>query len=129
MQSEENIDHMTMPSRPGAMLIMIHSDLTFSFLEALFNGPSHNRGFAHLGQRHIDRRIGKGEFDLSIRTDSNEEPDRILLGQSISGRIDTQTGHLRADRSFSAFGQDDRFPVAFVRADDHSDGFGLGLTG
>jgi len=38
------------------------------------------------------------------------------LGQSISGRIDTQTGHLRADRPLSAFRQDDPLPLAFTGA-------------
>ena len=55
------------------MFIMIHAKLAFSLLEALLDGPSHHGGFAHLGERHIDRRIGKGKFHLSIGSLSDKE--------------------------------------------------------
>jgi len=128
MQPQENVDHMAMPGWPRTMLIMIHSELAFSLFEALLNGPSHDGGLAHLRERHIDGCIGEGEFRLSIRA-SDKEPYRILLGQSISGWIDSEAGYLSDDRSLGAFGQDDRLPVAFARACKHGYGFGLGLTG
>ena len=129
MQPKEDVDHMAMPSWPRTMLIMIHSELAFSFFKALLNGPSHDGGFAHLRERHIDGRIGEGEFSFSIRSASDKEPYRILLRQSISGWIDSEAGHLSDNRSLGAFGQDDRLPVTFARACKHGYGFGLGLTG
>src|SRR3989337_4224763 len=129
MQPEQDVDHMAMPGWVGTMLIMIHSELAFSFFEALLNGPPHDGGLAHLRERHIDGRIGEGEFGLPIRTGSDKEPHRILLGPSISGWIDSEAGHLSDNRSLGAFGQDDRLPVAFARTCKHGDGFGLGLTG
>src|SRR5579863_2673585 len=33
VQSEEHVDHVPVPGRPGAMLIMVHADLAFSILE------------------------------------------------------------------------------------------------
>jgi len=129
MQPQKNVDHMAMPGWPGAVLIMIHPQLAFSFFKALFDGPPHDGGFAHLRERHIDGRIGEGEFGFPIRSSSDKEPYRILLRQSISGWIDPEAGHLSENRSFGAFGQDDRLPVAFARAYKHGYGFGLGLTG
>ena len=116
MQPKKNVDHMAMPSWPGAMLIMIHPQLAFSFFEALLDGPSHDGGFAHLRERHIDGCIGEGEFGFSIRSASDKKPYRILLRQSISGWIDSEAGHLSDDRSLGAFGQDDGFPVAFAQS-------------
>ena len=129
MQPKENIDHMAMPGWPGAVLIMIHPQLAFSFFKALFDGPPHDGGLAHLRERHIDGCIGKGEFGFPIRSASNKKPYRILLGESFSGGIDPEAGYFGNDRSLGAFGQDDRLPVAFARACKLSDGFGLGLAG
>jgi hypothetical protein len=111
------------------MLIMIHSELAFSLLEALFNGPTHDGGFTQLRERYIDGRIGEGEFSFPIRRSSDEEPYRILLGQSISGWINAEAGHFSGDRPLSAFGQGDSLPVAFTGTYKHLNGFGLGLTG
>ena len=129
MQPEQDVDHMAMPGWVGTMLIMIHSELAFSFFEALLNGPPHDGGLAHLRERHIDGCIGEGEFGFPISSASDKKPYRILLGQSISGWIDSEAGHLSDNRSLGAFGQDDRLPVAFARTCKHGDGFGLGLTG
>ena len=136
MQPKKNVDHMAMPGWPGAMFIMIHPQLAFSFFEALLDGPSHDRGLAHLRERHIDGCIGEGEFGLSIKSASDKEPYRILpwsglidLRQPISGWIDSEAGHLSDNRFLGAFGQDNGLPVAFGRASKHGYGFGLGLTG
>ena len=129
MQSKKNVVHMAMPGWPGAMFIMIHPHLAFSFFEALLDGPPHDGGFAHFRERHLDGCIGEGEFGFSIRSGSDKEPYRILLRQSISGRIDPKAGHLSDNRSLGAFGQGDRFPVAFARTCKHGYGFGLRLAG
>ena len=129
MQAKKNVDHMAMPSGPGAMFIMIHPQLTFSFFKALLDGPPHDGCPAHLRQRHIDRCIGEGEFGFPIRSGSDKEPYRILLGQSTSGWIDSEAGHPSDDGSLGAFGQNDRLPITFVRTCKSGYGFGLGLTG
>ena len=104
VQPRKNIDHMAMPGWPGAMLIMIHSQLAFSLFEALLDRPSHHGGFAHLRERHIDGCIGEREFDFPIRRTSDKKPYRILLRQSIPGGIDSEAGHLGYDRSLGPFG-------------------------
>ena len=129
MQSKKDVDHMAMPGWPGAMFIMIHPQLAFSFFETLLDGPPHDGGFAHLRERHINRCIGEGEFGFPIRAGSDKEPYRVLLGQAISGWINPEAGHLSKDGSLGAFGQDDRFPVTFARACKGGYGFGLGLPG
>ena len=129
MEPKKNVNHMAMPGRPGAVLIMIHPQLAFSFFKALLDGPPHDGGFAHLRERHIDRCIGEGEFGFPIGGSSDKEPYRILLGQSISGWIDSEAGHFSDDRSLDAFGQSDILPVAFTRTCKGGYGFGLGLTG
>jgi len=129
MQPKKNIDHMTMPGWPGTMLIMIHPHLAFSLFKALLDGPSHDGGFAHLRERHIDGCIREGEFRLSIRSASDKKPYRILLRQSISGWIDSKASHLGDDRSLGAFGQDNGLPMAFGGASKRGYGLGLGLTG
>ena len=129
MEPKENIDHVPMPGWPGAMLILIHPELPFSFFEALLDWPSHDGGLAHLRERHIDGCIGKGEFGFPIRAGSDEEPHRILLGQAISGWIDPEAGHLSEDGPLGAFGQNDRLPVAFARTCKGGYGFWLGLAG
>jgi len=65
---------MSMPSGPGTMLIMIHTQLVFALFEALLYGPAHYGSFAHFRERHVLRRIGKGELDPSIRILSYEKP-------------------------------------------------------
>lgn len=129
MQPKENVNHMAMPGRPGAMLIMIHSHLTFSFFTALLDGPPHDGGFAHLRERHIDRGIGERKFGFPVRSASDKKPDRVLLGQAISSRIDPKASHLSDNRSLGAFGEDDRFPVTLTRARNGGYGDGLGLMG
>ena len=129
VQPKKNIDHMAMPGWPGAMLIMIHPQLTFSFFKALLDGPPHDGGLAHLRERHIVGCIGEGEFGFSINSASDKEPSRILLGQSISGWIDSKASHLGDDRSLGAFGQDNGLPMAFGGACKRGYGPGLGLTG
>ena len=94
MQPKKNVDHMAMPGWPGTMLIMIHPQLALSLFEALLDGPSHNGGFAHLRERHINGCIGEGEFGFPIRAGSDKEPYRVRLGQAISGGIDPEAGHL-----------------------------------
>ncbi len=86
MQSEKDVDHMAMPGWPGAMFIMIHPQLAFPFFEALLDGPPHDGGLADLGEGHIGGCIGEGEFGFPIRGGSDEEPHRVPLGQTISGR-------------------------------------------
>ena len=86
------------------MFIMIHPQLAFSFFKALLDGPSHHGGFTHLGERHIDRRIGKGKFGLSLRSPSDKEPDGGVMRKSVSGGIDSETGHLGHDGTLGAFG-------------------------
>ena len=120
---------MAMPGWPGAVLIMIHPQLAFSFFKALLDGPPHDGGLAHLRERHIDGCIGEGEFGFPISSASDKKPYRILLRQSISSRIDSEAGHLSDNRSLGAFGQDDRLPVAFGGACKRGYGPGLGLTG
>ena len=129
MKSKENIDHMTMPRGPGAMFIMIHSQLAFSLLKALLDGPAHEGCLAHFRKRHIDGCIGEGEFGLPLRSNADKEPDRLFLGQTISRRVDPQAGHLGDDGALGPLGQDDRFPVAFARAGKGGNRFGLGLAG
>lgn len=129
MEPERDVDHMAMPGRPGTMLIMIHSELAFSFFKALLDGPAHHGGFAHFRERHIDRGIGEGEFSFSIRGASDKQPYGIFLRQSISGGINAEAGHLGEDRPLGALRQDNGVPMAFGRAGNLRDGFGLGLTG
>lgn len=129
MQSKKDVDHMAMPGWPGAVLIMIHPQLAFPFFKALLDGPPHDGGLAHFKERHIDGCIGEGEFGFPISGASDKKPNRILLGQSISGWIDPEAGHLSDNRSLGAFSQDDGLPVALARACKHGYGFGLGLTG
>ena len=129
MQPEKNIDHMSVPGGPGAMFIMIHPHLAFSFFKALLDGPPHDGGLTHLRERHIDGCIGEGEFGFPISSASDKKPNRIVLRQSISGWIDPEAGHLSNNRSLGAFGQDDRLPVAFGGACKRGYGPGLGLTG
>jgi len=74
MQPKKNVDHMAMPGWPGAVLIMIHPHLAFSFFKALLDGPPHDGGLAHLRKRHIGGCIGKGEFGFSIRGASDKKP-------------------------------------------------------
>ncbi len=77
MQPKKDVDHMAMPCWPGAMLIMIHSQLAFSFFEALLDGPPHNGGIAHLRQRHIQGCIGEEKLVLPsgvVRIKSHPEP-------------------------------------------------------
>ena len=123
MQSEEDINHMAMPGGPGAVFIMIHSQLAFPLFKALLDGPSHHGGFAQFGKRDIDGRIGKGVFDLPIRSFSDKEPYRGLLRKSISGGIDPEARHLGDNRTLSAFGQNDRFPAVLGNAGNI--GYGL----
>ena len=129
MQPQKDVDHMAMPGWVGTMLIMIHSQLAFSFFKTLLDGPPHDGGLAHLRERHIDGSIGEGEFGFPMRRASHKKPYGILLWQSISGWINSEASHLRDDRSLGAFGEDDRLPVALARACKHGYGFGLGLTG
>ena len=129
MQPKEDVDHMAMPGWPRAVLIMIHPQSAFSFFKALLDGPPHDGGLAHLREGHTDGCIGEGEFGFPIRSASYKKPYRILLRQSISGGIDPEAGHLSDNRSLGAFGQGDRFPVAFARAYKHGCGFELGLAG
>jgi hypothetical protein len=129
MQPKKDVNHMAMPSWPGAVLIMIHSELALSFFEALLDGPPHDGGFAHLRERHLHGCIGEGEFGFPIRAGSDKEPYRILLGKSFSGGIDPEAGHLSDDGSLGTFSQDDRFPVTFARTCKHGYGLGLGLAG
>ena len=76
MQPRENVEHMAVPGGPRATIRTTHFELAFSFplLEALFNGPTHDGGFAQLRERYIDGRIGEGEFSFPIRRSSDEEP-------------------------------------------------------
>jgi hypothetical protein len=92
VKSEKKGYYMSMPGWPGAMFmfIMIHPQLVFALLKALINEPSHHGGFEHLGERHIDRGVGKGEFHLSIRSASDKEPYEGVLGKSVSGKIDPE---------------------------------------
>jgi len=120
---------MAMPGWPGAVLIMIHPQLALSFFEALLDGPPHDGCLAHLRKRHIHGCIGEGELGFPLRSGSDKEPHRVLLGQTSSGGIDPEAGHLSEDGSLGAFGQNDRFPVTFARASKGCDGFGLRLTG
>ena len=129
MQPKKNVDHMAMPGWPGAVLIMIHSQLPFPFFKALLDGPTHDGGLAHLRERHLDGCVREGESGFPIRTGSDKEPYRILLRQSISGWIDPKASHLSDNGSLGAFGQNDRLPVAFARACKHGYSFGLGLAG
>ena len=98
MQSQKNIDHMAMPGGPGAMFIMIHPQLAFPLFKALFDGPAHHGGFAHLRERHIARRIGEGKFGLSIRRLADKKPYRRVMREAIAGGIDKEAGHLGHDR-------------------------------
>lgn len=86
---------------------MIHSQLAFALFETLLDGPSHHGGFAHFGKRHIEGRIGEGEFHLSIGSLSDKEPSGGILGESVSGGIDPETSYLGDNRSLGAFGQSD----------------------
>ena len=104
MEAKKNIDHVAMPGWPGAVLILIHPQLPFPFFEALLDGPSHDRGSAHLAQRQIDGCIGEREFGFPIRSGSDKEPNRILLRQSLSGWIDPEAGHFSENRPLGAFG-------------------------
>jgi len=85
MESKKDVNHMTMPGGPGAMLIMIHPQLAFSFFEALFDRPPHDGGLTHLRERPINGCIGEGKFGFPIRAGSDEEPHGFLLGQALSG--------------------------------------------
>jgi hypothetical protein len=129
MQPKKNIDHMAMPGWPGAVLVMIHPQLAFSFFKALLDGPPHDGGLTHLRERHIGGGIGKGEFGFPIWSASDKKPYRILLGESFSGWIDPEAGHLSDDGSFGTFGQDNEFPMAFGRTSQCGYDFGLRLTG
>jgi len=108
---------------------MIHPQLAFALFKALLDGPAHHGGLAHLRERHIARRIGEGKFGLSIRRLADKKPYRRVMREAIAGGIDKEAGHLGHDRPLGAFGQDYRFPAAFPRTSNISDGLRLGLTG
>jgi len=67
MQSEENIDHVPMPGWPGTMLIMIHADLAFAFLEAVLEQNSYD-----------DARRMLEEFEKWLRGINESAADSLL---------------------------------------------------
>ncbi len=124
MQGQEDINHMTMPGWPRAVLIMIHSHLVFAFFKTLFNRPAQNSGLTQIGPGGIGRSIREGIFDLAIKIAAQKEPQGIRKGKSISGGIDPKASELGQDRAFSPFGQDHSFPAKVRSASDI--GYGLG---
>jgi len=66
------------PGSPGAGLAVVHPEVAFGFLEALFDGPAQGRRPIQFSLGYIGRSVTKEELELSIPEAADVEPDVII---------------------------------------------------
>ncbi len=121
VEGEKHVNHVSVPGWPGTVFILIHADLTFPILEALFDRPAQGRRFAELGKRRLGRSIREGVFDLTIFRAPEKQPDGRFLRHSVPRGIGSEAGHISPDWSFRPFRQDHAGPGALCRSGDLAD--------
>jgi len=67
------VEHVPVPGRPGAVLVVIHADLTLPVLEALLDRPTQGGGAAQHGHGDVGGGIREGVLELAVRQAAQEE--------------------------------------------------------
>ena len=104
---------------------MSHAHVGFSVFEALFDGPAHGGGFAHLRHGDFFRGAGEGVFDLAVAHSPHKEPDGVVLGKAVFGREDPESANFGDHRPLGALGEDARLPCPVVGSGDFRDSLGF----
>src|SRR5574342_335194 len=60
VEREEYVEHVPVPRRPGAVLVLFHAALALPVLEGLRDRPAQGRGATARGQGGVGRRIREG---------------------------------------------------------------------
>src|SRR3990170_1074571 len=114
MMSQSNQQHMMMPAKPAAHLVVVETNFSFGFFENGFDRPTHSAEAYKLDQGGLDGSVAKVELDFAgiIQVAADDQPN--FRARQISPHFnDPQEGKVTHDRAFRTFFDGGRAPTFF----------------